>query len=78
VAAELLAHAAPTSAPRAGLTLIGDKGFVGQDFEELATVGFGMSLVRLDRRDKAPGTGRSAGSASGSSRSTASSKASST
>ncbi len=39
VAGELLAHAARTSALRPGLTLIGDKGFAGRDFEDLVTAG---------------------------------------
>ena len=54
VAAELLAHAARTGALRPGLTLIGDKGFAGRDFEDLVTTGFGLRLVRPDRRDQAP------------------------
>jgi hypothetical protein len=54
VAAELLAHAARTGALRPGLTLIGDKGFAGRDFEDLVTAGYRMHLVRPDRRDEAP------------------------
>ena len=54
MAAALLAHAARTGALRPGLTLIGDKGFAGRDFEDLATAGFGLHLVRPDRRDEAP------------------------
>jgi hypothetical protein len=54
VAAELLACAARTGALRPGLTLIGDKGFAGRDFEDLVTTGFGLRLVRPDRRDEAP------------------------
>jgi hypothetical protein len=54
VAAELLAHAARTGALRPGLTLIGDKGFAGRDFEDLVTAGFGLHLARPDRRDEAP------------------------
>src|SRR5690349_9542751 len=54
VAAELLEHAARTGALRPGLTLIGDKGFAGRDFEELVTTGYGLHLVRPDRRDEAP------------------------
>jgi hypothetical protein len=54
VAAELLAHAARTGALRPGLTLIGDKGFAGREFEDLVTAGSGMSLVRPDRRGEAP------------------------
>jgi hypothetical protein len=54
VAAGLLAHAARTGALRPGLTLIGDKGFAGRDFEDLVADGYGMSLVRPDRRDEAP------------------------
>jgi hypothetical protein len=52
--AELLAHAARTGALRAGLILIGDKGFAGRDFEDLVTTGYSISLVRPDRRDEAP------------------------
>ena len=37
VAAGLLAHARRTGALRPGLTLIGDKGFAGRDFEDLVT-----------------------------------------
>jgi len=77
VAAALLAHAARTGALRPGLTLIGDKGFAGQDFEDLLRSGFGLHLVRPDRRDETPATGPSAGSGSGSSRSTTPSRASS-
>ena len=54
VAAELLAHAAGQHVLRPGLTLIGDKGFAGRDFEDLVTGEFGMHLVRPDRRDEAP------------------------
>jgi len=39
---------------RPGLTLIGDKGFAGREFEDLVTTGFGLRLVRPDRRDEAP------------------------
>jgi hypothetical protein len=39
---------------RPGLTLIGDKGFAGRDFENLVTTGFGLSLIRPDRRDEVP------------------------
>jgi hypothetical protein len=53
-AAELLAHAARTGALRPGLTLIGDKGSVGRDFEDLVTTGFGLHLVWPDRRGEAP------------------------
>ena len=53
-AAELLAHAARTGALRPGLTLIGDKGFAGREFEDLVTATFGLRLVRPDRRDEAP------------------------
>ena len=52
VAAELLTHAARTGALRPGLTLIGDKGFAGREFEDLLTTTFGVSLVRPDRRDE--------------------------
>jgi hypothetical protein len=54
VAADLLAHAARTGALRPGLILIGDKGFAGRDFEDLVRSGFGMRLVRPDRRDEVP------------------------
>jgi hypothetical protein len=54
VAADLLAHAARAGALPPGLTLAGDKGFAGRDFEDLVTAGFGMRLVRPDRRDEAP------------------------
>ena len=53
-AAQLLAPAARTRALRPGLTLIGDKGFAGRDFEDLLTTGFGMHLIRPDRRDETP------------------------
>ena len=53
-AAELLAHAARTGALRPGLTLIGDKGFAGRGFEDLLTTGYGLRLVRPDRRDEKP------------------------
>jgi hypothetical protein len=49
-AAELLAHATRTGALRPGLTLIGDKGFAGRDFQDLVSSGFGLHLVRPDRR----------------------------
>jgi len=51
VAAELMAHAARTGARRPGLTLIGDKGFAGRDFKDLATAGYAL---RPDRRDEIP------------------------
>jgi len=54
VAAELLIHAARTGALRPGLTLIGGKGFAGREFEDLVTTGYGMSLLRPDRRDETP------------------------
>ena len=54
VAAELLAHAARNHALRPGLILIGDKGFAGREFDDLVTAGFGLHLVRPDRRDEAP------------------------
>ena len=54
VAGELLAHAARAGALRPGLTLIGDKGFAGRDFEDLVTAGYGLHLIRPDRRDEAP------------------------
>ena len=53
-AGELLAHAARTGALRPGLILIGDKGFAGREFEDLVTAGFGLRLVRPDRKDEAP------------------------
>jgi hypothetical protein len=53
VAASLLSHAARTGALRPALTLIGDKGFAGHEFEDLVTGGFGLRLVRPDRRDEA-------------------------
>jgi hypothetical protein len=53
-AAELLAHAARAGALRPGLTLIGDKGFAGREFEALVAAGYEMSLVRPDRRGEAP------------------------
>ncbi len=54
VAAELLACAARAGALPAGLTLIGDKGFAGREFEALVAAGYGMSLVRPDLRGEAP------------------------
>ena len=54
MAAALLQEAAQAGSLRPGLTLIGDKGFAGQEFENLATTGFGLHLVRPDRRDEAP------------------------
>jgi hypothetical protein len=54
VAADLLAHAARTGALRPGLTLISDKGLAGRDLEDLASSGYGLRLVRPDRRDEAP------------------------
>jgi hypothetical protein len=78
VAAALLAHASRTHALRPGLTLIGDKGFAGRGFEDLVATTFGLHLIRPGRRDEPPRHGRSAGSASGSNRSTTPSKASST
>jgi hypothetical protein len=54
VAGELLAHAARTGALRPGLTLIGDKGFAGRQFENLVTTGFHLHLIRPDRRDETP------------------------
>jgi hypothetical protein len=53
-AADLLAYAARTGALRPGLILIGDKDFVGQDFEGLVTTGYAMSLIRPDRRGETP------------------------
>src|SRR5262249_39446229 len=54
VAAARLAHAARIGSLRPGLTLIGDRGFAGHAFEDLVTPGFGLALVRPDRRDQAP------------------------
>ena len=54
VAGELLAHAARTGALRPGLILIGDKGFAGREFEDLITAGFGLRLVRPDRKNESP------------------------
>jgi hypothetical protein len=54
VAAALLAHAARAGTLRPGLTLIGDKGFAGHDFEALVTAGYGLHLVRPDRKDEKP------------------------
>jgi hypothetical protein len=53
-AAGLLAHASRTGALRAGLILIGDKGFAGRDFEDLVTTVHQMQLIRPDRRGEAP------------------------
>ena len=79
VAAELLAHAARTGALRPGLILIGDKGFAGRGLR-----GPGHHRIRPGAwsgptaATRHPATGPSAGSASGSNRSTTPSKASST
>jgi hypothetical protein len=54
VAVGLLAQAARTGVLRPGLTLIGNKGFAGRDFEDLVTFTFGLRLVRPDRRDEPP------------------------
>ena len=54
VAGELLAHARRVRAPRPGLTLIGGKGFAGQEPEDLATAGFGLRPARPGRRGQAP------------------------
>jgi hypothetical protein len=54
VAAELLACAARAGALPAGLTLIGDKGFAGREFEDLVTGEYQLYMVRPDRRDEAP------------------------
>ena len=54
VAADLLAHAARIGVLRPGLTLIGDKGFAGREFEDLVTTGFKLHMVRPDRRDEKP------------------------
>jgi hypothetical protein len=53
-AGELLAQACRTAAVRPGLALIGDKGFAGRGLEDRATGGFGLQLIRLHRRYKAP------------------------
>ena len=53
-AAALLEHAARTGALRPGLTLIGDKGFAGRDFEALLAQGYELRFLRPDRRDEAP------------------------
>jgi hypothetical protein len=37
---------------RPGLTLIGDKGLAGRDFENLVTTGYGLRLIRPDRKDE--------------------------
>ena len=37
-----------------GLILIGDKGFAGREFEHLVTTGYGLRLVRPDRKDETP------------------------
>ena len=76
VAGELLAPAARTGVLRPELILIGDKGFAGREFEDLVTAGFGLHLVRPDARTRHPRQGPSAGSGSGSNRSTTPSKAS--
>ena len=39
---------------RPGLTLIGDKGFAGREFEGPGPTGFRLQMVRPDRRDEAP------------------------
>ena len=57
VAAELLAHAARTGALRPGLTLIGDKGFAGRDFEDLVTTGYGLHWSARTAATRHPGTG---------------------
>jgi hypothetical protein len=46
-AGELLAHAARTGALRPGLILTGDKGFVGREFQDLVTTGFGLHRVHM-------------------------------
>ena len=53
-AAALLAHAARTAVLRPGLILISDKGLAGREFEDLVTTGYGLRLVRPDRRDEVP------------------------
>ena len=53
-ASDLLEHAARAGALRPGLTLIGDKGFADRDFEDLLRNGFGLYLIRPDRRDETP------------------------
>jgi hypothetical protein len=54
IAAGLLAHAARTGALRPGLTLIGDKGLAGREFEAVTSHDFGVQFIRPDRRDEAP------------------------
>ena len=54
VAGALLEHAASAGALRPGLILVGDKGFAGRDFEDLVSAGYGLRLVRPDRKDEAP------------------------
>ena len=58
-----------------GQVLVTDKGFASAEFEQFIAQ-MGALLVRPDRADEAPGSGRWAGSASGSSRSTTPSRAS--
>ncbi len=36
------------------MNAVRDKGFAGRDFEHLVTTGYGLHLVRPDRRDEAP------------------------
>ena len=65
-------------APRPGLPLIGDKGFAGQESEDLATAGFGLRPVRPTAAARRRATYRSTGSGRRSSRSMTPSRASST
>src|SRR5271166_3789186 len=53
-------------------------GFAGREFEDLVTSGFGLHLVRPDRKDEAPRHGSIGWIRNGSSRSTTPSRASST
>lgn len=59
-----------------GYAVIADKGFAGEDFEQLVA-GLGALFLRPDRKDEEPRSARSAGCASGSSRSSTRSRASS-
>jgi hypothetical protein len=50
VAGGLLAHTGRICAVRPVLTLIGDKGFAGQEFEDLVTTGFVQPPTSSDAR----------------------------
>jgi hypothetical protein len=54
VAADLLAPAARTSALRPGLTLTGDQGSAGRDFQDLLAQRYRLQFLRPDRRDEEP------------------------